>query len=134
MTLSGKGNDDTMTELIPVDHVGSIDGIRLANFQIRDAGSVGCSITGLPGYPVRNVWLSNISIHHQGGVTVSDLSAINDAIADEKEKAYPEATMWGNLPAKGFYLRHTRNVHFDNVTVLTDAPDARPDFVRDDAE
>ena len=134
MTLSGKGNDDTMTELIPVDHVGSIDGIRLANFQIRDAGPVGCSITGLPGYPVRNVWLSNISIHHQGGVTVSDLSAINDAIADEKEKAYPEATMWGNLPAKGFYLRHTRNVHFDNVTVLTEAPDARPDFVRDDAE
>ena len=134
MTLSGKGNGDTMTELIPVDHVGSIDGIRLVNFQIRDAGSVGCSITGLPGYPVRNVWLSNISIHHQGGVTVSDLSAINDAIADEKEKAYPEATMWGNLPAKGFYLRHTRNVHFDNVTVLTDAPDARPDFVRDDAE
>lgn len=133
-TLSGKGNDDTITELVPVNHVGSIDGIRLANFQIRNAGPVGCSITGLPGYPVRNVWLSNISIHHQGGVEASDLPAISDAIADEKEKAYPEATMWGNLPAKGFYLRHTRNVHFDNVTVLTDAPDARPDFVRDDAE
>ena len=133
-TLGGKGNDDTIAELIPVDHVGSMDGIRLQNFQIRHAGPVGCSITGLPGYPVRNVWLSNISIHHQGGVKASDLPTINDAIADEKEKAYPEATMWGNLPAKGFYLRHTRNVHFDNVTVLTDAPDARPDFVRDDAE
>ena len=132
--LSGKGNDDTIAELIPIDHVGRIDGIRLDNFQIRNAGAVGCSITGLPGYPVRNVWLSNISIHHQGGVKEGDLKAINDSIVNEKEKAYPEATMWGNLPAKGFYLRHTRHVHFDNVEVRTEAPDARPDFVRVDAE
>ena len=133
-TLSGKGNEDTITELIPIVHVGSIDGIRLENFQIRNAGPVGCSITGLPGHPVRNVWLSNISIHHLGGVKADDLQAINDSIANENEKAYPEATMWGNLPAKGFYLRHTRNVHFDNVTVQTDAPDARPDFVYSDTE
>ena len=132
--LSGTGNDDTITELIPIDHVGRIDGIRLENFQIRNAGPVGCSITGLPGHPVRNVWLSNISIHHQGGVKENDLKAINDSIANEKEKAYPEATMWGNLPAKGFYLRHTRNVNFDNIEVITKAPDARPDFVRSDTE
>ena len=132
--LSGTGNDDTITELIPIDHVGRIDGIRLENFQIRNAGPVGCSITGLPGYPVRNVWLSNISIHHQGGVKESDLKAINDSVANEKEKAYPEATMWGNLPAKGFYLRHTRNVHFDRIEVHTDKPDARPDFVYSDTE
>ena len=49
--LSGNGNEDTITELIPVDHVGSIDGIHLDNFQIRNAGSVGCSITGLPAIP-----------------------------------------------------------------------------------
>ena len=132
--LSGTGNDDTITELIPIDHVGRIDGIRLENFQIRNAGRVGCSITGLPGYPVRNVWLSNISIHHQGGIQESDLKAINDSIFNEKEKAYPEATMWGNLPAKGFYLRHTRNIHFDRIEVHTDAPDARPDFVRSDTD
>ena len=132
--LSGMGNDDTITELIPIDHVGSIDGIHLENFQIRHAGTTGCSITGLPGHPVRNVWLSNISIHQQGGIKTGDLQAINDSIADEKEKAYPEATMWGNLPAKGFYLRHTRNVYFNNIAVFTDEPDARPDFVREDAE
>ena len=132
--LSGKGNDDTISELIPIDRVGRIDGIRLDNFQIRNAGAVGCSITGLPGHPVRNVWLSNISIHHQGGVKEGDLKAINDSIVNEKEKTYPEATMWGNLPAKGFYLRHTRHIHFDNVEVRTESPDARPDFVRVDAE
>ena len=132
--LSGKGNDDTITELIPIDHIGHIDGIHLDNFQIRNAGPVGCSITGLPGNPVRNIWLSNITIQHQGGVNEIDLKAINDSIANEKEKAYPEATMWGNLPAKVFYLRHTRNVHFNNIDIRTDAPDARPDFVCSDVD
>ena len=132
--LSGTGNDDTITELIPIDHVGRIDGIRIHHFQVRNAGPVGCSITGLPGHPVRHVWLSDISIHQQGGVKASDLPAIRDSVVNEKAKAYPEATMWGNLPAKGFYLRHTRDVHFDGVEVQTEAPDARPDFVEEDTE
>ena len=132
--LSGTGNDDTITELIPIDHVGRIDGVRIHHFQVRNAGSVGCSITGLPGHPVRHVWLSDISIHQQGGVKASDLPAIRDSVVNEKAKAYPEATMWGNLPAKGFYLRHTRDVHFDGVEVKTEAPDARPDFVEEDTE
>ncbi len=132
--LSGKGNDDTITELIPIDHVGTIDGIRIHHFQVRNAGPVGCSITGLAGHPVRHVWLSDISIHQQGGIKANDLQAINDSISNEKEKAYPEATMWGYLPAKGFYLRHTRNIHFENVTIQTSEPDARPDFVKEDTE
>ena len=120
--------------LVPIDHVGSIDGVRLDNIQIRNAGSMGCSITGLPGHYVRNVWLSNISIHHKGGMKASELAAINDTIANEKEKDYPESTMWGNLPAKGFFVRHARNIHFSNVEIQTAAPDARPDFVNIDTE
>ena len=133
-TLSGKGNDDTISELIPVDHVGRINGVRIDNIQIRNAGPVGCSITGLPDHPVENVWLSNISLHHKGGIAMSDLPKIDEALNDEKAKEYPEATMWGNLPAKGFFVRHARNVQFRNVQVLTDNHDARPDFVRVDAE
>ena len=132
--LSGNGNEDTITELIPIDHVGTIDGIHLSNFQIRNAGSVGCSITGLPGHPVKNVWLSNITLRHKGGVTIEDLAAINDSIKNEKEKAYPEATMWGNLPAKGFCVRHARNVHFNNIHVETTEADVRPDIVKTDTE
>ena len=132
--LSGKGNDDTIAELIPIRHVGTINGIRLSHFQIRNAGATGCSITGLPGHPVENVWLSDITIHHKGGVTAADLRAINDSVADEKERAYPEATMWGKLPAKGFFVRHARNVQFSGVSILTDQPDARPDFVEIDGK
>ena len=132
--LSGQGNDDTIAELIPIDHVGSIHDVRIDNFQVKNAGPVGCSITGLKGHPVCNVSLSNIHILQQGGVKDSNLQAICDSISNEKEKAYPEATMWGNLPAKGFYLRHTRDIHFDNIDIKTTEPDVRPDFVREDTE
>ena len=132
--LSGHGNEDTIAELIPVDHVGTIDGIRLHHIQIRHAGSTGCSITGLPDHPVRNVFLSDITLHHQGGIQAGQLTEIADSIADEKERSYPEATMWGTLPAKGFFVRHARNVQFSHIDIQTAQPDARPDFVRIDTE
>lgn len=125
------GVDPMLESLIPIDHVGRIDGVHLDNIQIRHAGAMGCSITGLPDHPVENVWLSNISLHHKGGVTQADLPAINEALADEKEKEYPEATMWGNLPAKGFFVRHAGNVQFQNIQIQTEQPDVRPDFVRE---
>ncbi|MBP5425522.1 MAG: glycoside hydrolase [Prevotella sp.] len=133
-TLSGTGNDDTITELIPIDHVGTMRGLHLSRISVRNAGPVGCSITGLPGHPVEDVTLTDITIHHKGGVTQANLPKIDEAMQDEKAKEYPEATMWGNLPAKGFYVRHARHVSFQNVVVTTDEPDARPAFVRVDAE
>ena len=117
-----------------IDHLGSIDGVRINNILIRNAGSMGCSITGLPGYPVRNVWISNVSIHHKGGVKKDQLTEIADSIANEKAADYPEATMWGNLPAKGFFVRHARNVQFSNIHVSTVDEDVRPDFVEVDTE
>ena len=120
--------------IIPIDHVGTIRGIHLDNIQIRHAGPMGCSITGLPGYPVEDIWLSNITIHHKGGVSESDLPKINEAAADEKEKEYPESTMWGNLPARGFFVRHARNIQFSNIQIQTEQPDARPDFVQEDVK
>ena len=107
---------------------------RINNIQIRNAGSMGCSITGLPCYPVRNVWISNVSIHHKGGVKKDQLTEIADSIANEKAADYPEATMWGNLPAKGFFVRHARNVQFSNIHVSTVDEDVRPDFVEVDTE
>jgi len=120
--------------LIPITHVGTINGIRLQHIQIRHAGAMGCSITGLPGHPIENVWLSDISIQHKGGVMEKELPQIAETVKDEKEKAYPESTMWGNLPAKGFFVRHARNIQFHNIQVLTEQPDARPDYVKIDCE
>ena len=111
-----------------INHVGTINGVRISNVMINNAGPTGCSITGLPGHPIENVQLDNISIIQAGG------QAKIAPPQDEKEKEYPEATMWGMLPAKGFYVRHARNVNMRNVTVRTLNADKRPAFVYEDAE
>jgi hypothetical protein len=117
-----------------VEQVGRISGVSISRFMVHNAGRMGCSVTGLPGHPVENVWVSDVTIHHQGGVEESALDEIRRQAADEKEAEYPEATMWGDLPAKGFFVRHARNVRFDNVRILTAHPDARPAMVCEDAE
>ena len=117
-----------------INNVGTIDGVHIDNIQIRNAGPMGCSITGLPGHLVKNVWVSHVTLHHQGGVGAADMAEIERSIADEKEKEYPEATMWGRLPAKGFYVRHAQNIHISDLVVLTDHPDVRPDMVNVDVK
>ena len=72
--------------------------------------------------------LRNIRITQQGGCGKVDIPT------DEKEKEYPEATMWGILPAKGVFVNHARNVVFDNVEVETIKQDERPVFIKLDAE
>ena len=113
-------------EGIPVEKVGAIRHVRLHDITVHGAGQTGCSITGLLGYPVEDVFLSNILISHAGGC------GHVAAPEDEKEKEYPEATMWGVLPAKGFYVNHARHVVFNGIEVYTDKEDARPLFVKND--
>jgi polygalacturonase len=134
-SVSG-GNEGAAQSQKPdsVETVGRMRGIYLNNIHVRDAGRYGCSITGLPDHPVEDVHVSNVSIHQQGGITADSLAAINAALRDEKAAAYPEATMWGPLPAKGFYVRHARRVSFDNVETYTGLEDARALIVREDAE
>ncbi len=117
-----------------VENVGRISGVSISHMMVHNAGRMGCSVTGLPGHPVENVWVSDVTIHHQGGVDASALEGIRQRVADEKAAEYPEATMWGELPAKGFFVRHARNVHFSDVRVLTVSPDARPELVSEDVE
>lgn len=106
-----------------ITNVGSLSNVTLSDITVTDAGTTGCSITGLPGHPVSNIILRNISITHPGGCPATPVPT------DEKEKDYPEATMWGTLPAKGFFVRHASNVSFKNVSIKTDKPDKRPEYV-----
>lgn len=112
---------------VPVTNVGSIDGVTLHDIRVIGAGRTGSSITGVAGHPVRNIDLRNIHISMKGN---DSLVAVPE---DEKIKEYPEATMWGVLPAKGFWLNHTHNVRFSNVTVTTGTPDPRPAFLFEDS-
>jgi polygalacturonase len=82
----------------------------------------GIFITGIPGHPVKNLSLENISIKIHGGGTKDD-SFIE---VPENSSKYPEFSYFSDwLPAYGAYVRHARNVRFENVTVETVNPDQR---------
>lgn len=111
-----------------IENTGTFRDVLLNNIRVTDAGNYGCSITGLPHHPVEDITLSNILISQEGGCSKINIPE------DEKEKAYPEATMWGPLPAKGFFVRHARNVKFNNIEIRTIRSDARPEDVYKDVE
>lgn len=94
------------------------------------------SITGMPGHYVENVILENISIHYPGkgnkGMAYSPLSRLDNV--PENEADYPEFSMFGELPAWGFYVRHVKGIKFKDVTVRIEDPDYRPAFVFDDVQ
>ena len=114
--------------------VGRINDVRISNITVYNAGKFGSSVTGIPGHCVKNIELSNITIHQKGGVTAEMMPEIYKKSADEREEKYPEGTGWGFLPAKGFFVRHARNVKFSNIVIKTEQPDVRPDFLKFDVE
>jgi hypothetical protein len=93
------------------------------------------SITGLPGHPVRNVMLKNVSITY-GGIGESpkpDHILLKDlAKVPECAPNYPESKMFGVLPAWGLYCRHAENLVLDNVTLKVAGKDYRAAAVFDD--
>lgn len=94
------------------------------------------SITGIPGHPVENVRLENIEIIYPGrgnpayaNLPISRL----DGVPEQIDK-YPEFSMFGELPAWGFYVRHVEGLSMKNVKLKIKAPDYRPALVFDDVK
>jgi polygalacturonase len=85
-------------------------------------------IAGLPNHPVEDVRLSNIHILYKGGGTRAQ-AALEPP---EKETNYPEPSMFGELPAYGFFIRHARGVELSNVEVGFMTEDLRPAFHLED--
>ena len=136
---SGQGSSD---ETVP-----GMTGI----YNVKEYGATGAeiasSITGLPGHDVENITLSNIYIETLGGGTTEE--AENDlprhlrdrrALAvypyfplkisrepvPELEHYYPEAKMFGVLPAYSFFCRHVNGLSMHNVNVSWRNVDFRP--------
>jgi len=75
--------------------------------------SLACSITGIPGHAVENVTLSNIRMEFLGGNPLHP----SDAPMPEKEDRYPEALMFGPMPAYALYCRHAEGFTLSNIDV-----------------
>jgi polygalacturonase len=105
---------------------GTLERVIISNIVCSNAAShLGCIISGVPGFEIRDVKLHHIFIQHRGGGT-KEQAAIQPA---EDENKYPEPNMFGDMPSQGFYLRHVKNIELSEVEIVSMAEDVRPAFV-----
>lgn len=108
---------------------GAIRRVNISNVTAYDADPRYASIiAGLPNHPIEDVRLTNIRIVYKGGGTKAD-AALEPP---EGEASYPEPSMFGTLPAYGFYVRHARGIVMRDVEVSYIKDEQRPVVVLDD--
>ncbi|MEO5996657.1 MAG: glycoside hydrolase family 28 protein [Chitinophagaceae bacterium] len=94
------------------------------------------SIAGIPGHDIENVVLENIAISYPGraskGMAYIPLSRLEQV--PEKEKDYPEFSMFSELPAWGLYVRHVSGLTLKNIKLTLVDQDFRPAFIFDDVK
>ena len=110
--------------------IGSIRRVSISNVVVYDADPrYGSIITGIPGHDVEDIKLSNIRILYRGGLTLDQVAKQPADLVNtfffrapggvpprepfdtpEQEKEYPEPSMFGLLPAYGFFIRHAKGI------------------------
>ena len=105
--------------------VGTLKRILVNNLNCHNAPMrISSVLSGIPSNVIEDVKLSNIFVETVGGAT-SDAAQL---VPPEKEDAYPEPSMFGQMPSSGFFLRHIRNLEMSHVEIANATPDARPAF------
>jgi polygalacturonase len=102
--------------------IGTLRRIAIDNVVSAGATMLPSVIAGLGERPIEDVRISDSHFHHVGGAPAA-MAALRPP---ENELGYPEATMFGDLPATGFFVRHARGLSMRGVEVATAAPDPRP--------
>ena len=104
--------------------VGTLKRVLISNITSYGASALCSCISGIPGYMIEDLKINDVFFHQLGGAD----SELAKRQPPELEKAYPEPTMFGDLPATGLFLRHVRNLEVSNFEVMAEAADARPAF------
>jgi polygalacturonase len=111
--------------------VGTLKRILVNNLNCHNAPMrISSVLSGIPTNAIEDVKLSNIFVETTGGATL-DSAGLEPP---EKEDAYPEPSMFGQLPSSGFFLRHIRNLEMSHVEIANLTPDARPAFYLSDVD
>jgi polygalacturonase len=94
------------------------------------------SIVGLPGHPVEDVVLENIELIYEGGASKAVAHFRLDSLEQIPEKAadYPEFSMFGELPAWGFFVRHAKGITMKNLKISYKQADFRVPMLFDDVQ
>jgi hypothetical protein len=119
-----------------VPKLGSIDSVSFTDIAGSTASwpnspHQGSLITGnifnSVTYPITNLAFANVAVAFDGG-----LASIPASPPEAMPNQYPEANMFGDLPAWAYYVRHVAGVSFTACTSSVAATDARQLFVTDD--
>jgi len=111
--------------------VGELRRVKVSNIVVYNADPRFASlISGVPGHNIEDVQLNNIRIYYRGGGTPQQ-AALQPP---EKENDYPEPTMFGEIPAYGFFIRHVRGLEMNGVSVTYLKDDARAPFIINDGK
>lgn len=94
------------------------------------------SISGIPGHKVSDITLENIEIAYSANAKEYIAFSNPDSLESIPEKTgdYPEFSMFGELPAWGFYVRHADGVKMKNVKLSSTGPEFRAACVFDDMD
>ncbi len=103
--------------------------INISNIVAYDVDpNFAAIIAGLPGHPIEQVRISNVHIVYNGGGSAEDASAQ----PPERESSYPEPSMFGRIPAYGFYVRHAADLVLHDVEVSYQHEELRPPILLED--
>jgi hypothetical protein len=94
------------------------------------------SIVGIPNHYIQDLLIENVKIVHPGRGNQAYASMPLDRIAKISEHVhkYPEFSMFRELPAWGFYIRHAEGIEMRDIAVKIKKPDYRTAFVLDDVK
>jgi len=103
--------------------VGTFRGVNISNVVVYGADpQYGSIISGIPGHSIQDISLNHIQLHYNGGGT----AAMADLNPPENADGYPDPSMFGKIPAYGFYLRHVDGINMTDVEMDYMQIDQRP--------
>lgn len=115
--------------------VSQIKSITISDVTAKSESLITNSITGVSlgtdNFYADSIILRNIKMTVLGGGNTSQARLSVPEVHDQ----YPENNMFGNvLPASGFYVRHVKNIVFENVSITQQNDDARPYYYFNDVK
>jgi hypothetical protein len=127
--LGHRGGNSPRTQQVEPRVPGQIKNVVIRNVSARQS-MFESSITGIPGHCVQDVTLESLDLEYEGGGKADWV--IGEVPDESRVRSYPEAQMFGRLPAYGFFCRHVRRLEMRDTTIRCQLPDARPMLVCDD--
>jgi polygalacturonase len=134
--------------------VGSIQRISISNVLAYDVDPrYPALITGIPGHDVRSITLRGFRVVSRGGLSLENVAKQSPDLVNpffyrasggvpprepyetpERSNEYPEPSMFGILPAYGFFIRHATGIELNDVDISYLKEDHRPAYVLQDVD